>query len=140
MSQPNGRQGQESTVAPVRADDPPKKDEPAKDEAAKPAQANGIKPEAQELSEEDQQLKSELELLVECEAADNRLENSANGDVVLADETAVVDVGEDAHEEPEGRPRVSIRVHAIVASWRIRTGSPSGRSYRHARECCGRSP
>ena len=44
----------------------------------------------------------EVELLREREAADDRLQNRAHGDVVLADEAAVVHVGEDAHEEPVG--------------------------------------
>ena len=45
----------------------------------------------------------EVELLVDRQAADDRLEHRPDGDVVLSDDTAVVDVCEDAHEEPRRR-------------------------------------
>ena len=45
------------------------------------------------------QVAHELELLLDGEPADDELQNRANGDVCFADEAAVVDVGEDAHEE-----------------------------------------
>ena len=57
------------------------------------------------------QVAHELELLRGREAADNELQNRPDGDVVLANEAAVVDVGEDTHEEPsQASPSVSVIV------------------------------
>ena len=42
----------------------------------------------------------QLKLLGDSEAADDRLQNGSDGNVVLTDEAAVIDVCEHAHEEP----------------------------------------
>ena len=85
------------------------------------------------------EVRHELKLLVNGKTADNRLEDGADSDVVLANEAAVVHIGEYTHEEPAW-------VHAL-AKYLLdmdrgvrRTGSPFGQSYRRDRGCCGRSP
>ena len=45
------------------------------------------------------QIPDELDLLFDCEPTDDGLENGADCHSVFADQTAVIDVGEDTHQE-----------------------------------------
>ena len=49
----------------------------------------------------------QLQLLLDRQPAHDRLQGSADGDVVFSDETAEVHIGENTHQEP--RSYVSVR-------------------------------
>lgn len=46
------------------------------------------------------QVLDECQLLIDSEAADNHLKDTSNCDTTNTDQTAIIDVGENPHQEP----------------------------------------
>jgi len=88
------------------------------------------------VSEVSRQIPNKLDLLFDREPADNGLENGADCHSVFADQAAVIDVGEDTHQEP-----VMLSAKLECEEWKIKhTGNPFDQSFPRVRGCCGRNP
>lgn len=82
------------------------------------------------------QVPNKLDLLFNCEPTGDRLEDGADCDPVFADQAAVIDVGENAHQKPA---MLSVNGGVECEMSIKHTGSPFDQSSLHAQGCFGQN-